>query len=369
MQFFKRDFIGLGRQSILFFVVALVLIKFLASSLAAPHGAWDAWAIWNTHARFILQIGVDNVFRGDRFRTAFAPQLPHSDYPPLLPFLVAFSWRFTGIHSQAVPIGIAMLFTFGTAGLLYQTLTYLKLHTQAWLIGIALLITPDFSFEGTGQKADVPLGFFILACATSLVLYEREHRLRWLVLAGVLAGLALLTKNEGALFVVCLAIAYVKIWCRPREAQWFVLGILPFVLVLIYFKLVVQVPNDIVAGQGSETLSRLTTLSRYETVTRAFSQRLEWYAKISFLVVMYLLLTGARPAKQLFPIFLLVALMLCGYFFIYVITPKPLDWHLNTSLHRLVLHVWPTALLSYGLMGETHVFSADHESPVGQASG
>jgi 4-amino-4-deoxy-L-arabinose transferase-like glycosyltransferase len=257
-----------------------------------------------------------------------------------------------------------MLFTLGTVELLYQTLTYLKLHTQAWLIAIVLLITPDFSFEGTGQKADVPLGFFILACVISLVLYEREHRLEWLVLAGVLAGLALLTKNEGALFVVCLAIAYVKIWRRPREARWFVLGILPFVLALIYFKSVVHVSNDIVAGQGSETLSRLTALPRYGTITRAFSQRLDWYAKITLLLVMYMLLTGARRVKQLFPLFLLIALMLGGYYFIYVITPKPLNWHLNTSLHRLILHVWPTALLSYGLMGQTSASSADHEGPV-----
>jgi hypothetical protein len=39
-----------------------------------------------------------------------------------------------------------------------------------------------------------------------------------------------------------------------------------------------------------------------------------------------------------------VAIQLAGYFAIYVATPNDLDWQLNTSLPRLLLHVWPLAV-------------------------
>ena len=42
---------------------------------------------------------------------------------------------------------------------------------------------------------------------------------------------------------------------------------------------------------------------------------------------------------------LCLGIMLTGYFFIYVITPKNLDWHIRTSLNRLLLHLWPAFLL------------------------
>ena len=36
-----------------------------------------------------------------------------------------------------------------------------------------------------------------------------------------------------------------------------------------------------------------------------------------------------------------------GYFFVLVTTPNPLDWHLTTAGRRLLLHLWPAALLLF----------------------
>jgi hypothetical protein len=35
---------------------------------------------------------------------------------------------------------------------------------------------------------------------------------------------------------------------------------------------------------------------------------------------------------------------LTGYFFVYVVTPLDLYWHLVTSLNRLFLQLWPGAI-------------------------
>jgi hypothetical protein len=42
--------------------------------------------------------------------------------------------------------------------------------------------------------------------------------------------------------------------------------------------------------------------------------------------------------------------MLLGFGVIYVITPKDLAWHLDTSLWRLLLQLWPSALFVYCLI-------------------
>ena len=46
---------------------------------------------------------------------------------------------------------------------------------------------------------------------------------------------------------------------------------------------------------------------------------------------------------------LALALTLCGYFAVYVITPNDLYWHLRFSLNRLFLQVWPATIFLFFL--------------------
>ena len=45
----------------------------------------------------------------------------------------------------------------------------------------------------------------------------------------------------------------------------------------------------------------------------------------------------------------MLVLLTIGYFFVYVLTPRDLSWHLQTSLERLMLQAWPLAVLAAGL--------------------
>ncbi|MBN2438901.1 MAG: hypothetical protein JXL20_09920, partial [Deltaproteobacteria bacterium] len=53
--------------------------SFIFAFLKEPHGKWDAWLIWNMHARFLFR-------GGEHWRDAFASGLDwsHWDYPLLL---------------------------------------------------------------------------------------------------------------------------------------------------------------------------------------------------------------------------------------------------------------------------------------------
>ena len=129
---------------ILFFTL---LIAFLSSMyglvqrlLGNPHGeGWDAFAIWNLHARFL--------FLGrDYWKEGFTNLIPwsHPDYPLLLPASIAHFWTYLGRDSVAVPAVIALAFTISTLAILVSALLQFRGKDSACLAGIVLLGTPFF---------------------------------------------------------------------------------------------------------------------------------------------------------------------------------------------------------------------------------
>ena len=86
---------------------------------------------------------------------------------------------------------------------------------------MTLLGSMTFLRHGGWQQADVPLACFMLSAVLLLVLYdaaERPHR-GFLVLSGVMAGMAAWTKNEGLLFLIALPTARIAVAWRPGGAK------------------------------------------------------------------------------------------------------------------------------------------------------
>jgi hypothetical protein len=49
----------------------------------------------------------------------------------------------------------------------------------------------------------------------------------------------------------------------------------------------------------------------------------------------------------------MLGIMLAGYFMIYVISPRDLEWHILTSLDRLYSQLWPCFILTFFLIVQT----------------
>src|ERR1700754_2832572 len=45
----------------------------------------------------------------------------------------------------------------------------------------------------------------------------------------------------------------------------------------------------------------------------------------------------------------IAAIVLAGYYAVYLTTPMDLRWHLDSSLERLLMHLWPSFLLLLGV--------------------
>jgi len=336
-----------------------ILAAALAISAREPHGQGDASAIWNLIARLIYRGGA-----------GWADALPHmnwthSDYPLLLPLSVARLWAYGG-ETQVAPALLALLFTFGTLGLVVSSVSLLSTRTQGYLAGLVLLEPYLFFRIGTYQYADTPLGFFLLAALVLFSLYDRAPGGDGLlVLAGMMTGYAAWTKNEGLLILLSVAagrlVAVAASGCLKtylRQVAYFSVGAVPILLVVLYFKAAIAPANDLVAGQGLRaTADRLLDFSRYVLILKAlvnhFTGFRKWYAHPAWLLVIYAWLLGVKTERAervtLLTFASALGLVLAGYFFIYVTTPRDLEWHLTFSLDRLLIQLWPSFVLLFFL--------------------
>jgi hypothetical protein len=355
-------------------VIVSGLAYFAARWSAQPHGEWDSWAMWNLRARFLYR-------GGEHWHDGFSPVLLWSspDYPLLLQASVARCWTYLGHEATLAPALLGLLFTFAAAGVLCAAVGSLRGPTQGLLAALVLLGTSLFLRTGSLQIADVPVGFFILAALALLALHDGPGAAgpRGLVLAGMMAGFAAWTKNEGLLFLACLLPVRLALRGRARgwkgaarEALPLLLGLLPVMALVVAYKLTVAPPNDLVSGQGSQTtLGRLTDPTRYRMIADAFV----WvffsigpWAFVPLGLAFALLGPAPRPARALARLpLLVVVLMLLGFFGVYVLTPRDLHWQLETSLYRLYMQLWPSALLGYFLAVATPEEVAARQRAVG----
>jgi hypothetical protein len=355
------------------FAIAAITALYQATVrvIAHPHGeGWDAFAIWNLHARFLF-------LGGAHWRDGFNSIIPwsHPDYPLLLPAATAHLWTYLGHDDPLGPAIVGLIFMFSTLALLVSSLVSLRGRHAAMLGGLALSSTPFFIEQGTSQYADVPLSFFILA---SLVLlhvariHSKSKKLAPMMLSGMAAGFAAWTKNEGLLFLAALLVALV--WAAISGARqqdssgelartrsllaYFLLGSTPLLLLIFWFKRDIAAPGDLFSSP-STMIQKILTPTRYWIILQWFAKELlrfgNWWiipgtvAMFAFFLVLSFRRRKSESSPVLYLSTLTLILTLAGYFAIYLITPRDLYWHLRFSLNRLFLQLWPSAIFLFFL--------------------
>ena len=276
-------------------------------ALARPYGSgWDSFAIWNLHARFLFRGGIN-------WRDGFSPLIPwsHPDYPLLLPAAIAHFWTVHGPRnhrssdSRSGSSSHSVRWDYYSPGS-----TFSLSRTSALLGAMCLLSTPFFIDLGTWQYADVPLSFFILATLVLLHLHDRlanagvESR-STRALAGLAAGFAAWTKNEGVLFL--LAVLLARMWLTSRQSSPvrrpisqmapMLLAVAPIFALIAFFKRAVAPPGDLFSDPAT-MLHKLGDPSRYWAVLKWYGRELvrfgEWWS-IPLPIVMLVLYFLLRP--------------------------------------------------------------------------
>jgi hypothetical protein len=174
-----------------------LLVEYARAFAVAPLDRYDAWAIWalKGHALYAFGWADPAVFAGSAYRFA------NLDYPLLLPSLEAVDFHAMGafdtrlLHLQFLLFLVAALAALGTV-LAGQVRPFLL-----WTLLGAVALAPAVFDQLLTAYADLPLAlvFSVGAAAAGRWLLTDE---RWaLALATLCFAGALLTKNEGTLFV------------------------------------------------------------------------------------------------------------------------------------------------------------------------
>ncbi|RPJ28981.1 MAG: hypothetical protein EHM33_02720 [Chloroflexi bacterium] len=340
----------------------------------SPHGDYDAQAIWNLRARSIYR-------SGDTWENAFSPLINrnfHMDYPLLVPLSVVGGWNMLGSEVQRVPAVLSMLFLFGMAGIVFSVIAHLRTSSQAALAVIVLLATPSLLLFSTFQTADIPLTYFLIASTSLLILASNSNNRSLLFLSGIMAGLAAWTKNEGIPFLLVMIVCTLFI-SGVRQARTH----LPFLLAgmalplftIVLFKIFVPANNDLFVNNGlSEIISKLLSPERYvQIMTHLLSELLQlggWPVSIIIILFVYGWIMGIRssgsPAEKFSGVIPLSQFVI--YMLIYIITPYDLEWHINYSMSRLLIHIFPLALFSFFLFVNTPETVLNKSAPYSQVT-
>ncbi len=342
----------------------LALAGFIGRFLTIPHGHADAWTVWNSAAKFIARSGAD-------WRIGFSGPTPinaHTDYPLLLPLIHAAAWGGAASQNAYIPILVAGLFTASTVGVLIAALKRERGIHQGLIAGLVLVATPFFVIHGTSQYADIPLGFFILSTVVLFSIYDREAspRSEYLALAGLAGACAAWMKNEGLLFfIACLAFRFgmvvssrgIRAWFR--EIGVFLLGASPILAALAYFKVGIAPANDLVRSWSVASVAgRLANPERFRQVGGGYLKTLallkNHVLNIPLVLTVYLLLAGWQVEKKdrrglVFIVALFIS-MLVAELIVYLLSPHDIAWHIEFSLSRLWLQLYPTGLYFYFLV-------------------
>jgi Dolichyl-phosphate-mannose-protein mannosyltransferase len=315
-----------------------------------PDAGWDAWMIWNLRARALLRTGGDLAVAcsGALARADFGF---HPSYPLLRPGLVALGWRIAGQETPWVSAGLSFACAAIVLALLFAEVARRSGRTAGLLAATVFATTPMLAEQAAGGIAETLLCALTLCAAVLLSAAEDapegRRRALW-TLAGLALGVSTSVKNEGALFLLAFLVA-----AGPKCAGRMLLGAAGPVALTLWFKLGLAPLDDLITpAMGARALHALAP-RRVAMLLLATARRVVFFQQWGVHLVAALLFLGLRRARgPLSPLtarlLLVVALVLLGDAAVYLTTPWDLDWHLRTSMDRLILQVWPIALLAFG---------------------
>jgi hypothetical protein len=329
---------------------ALFAADFQASAAANPSGEWDALSIWNLRAQFMAG-------GPETWRRAVTSELgghmagsAHPGYPLFLSGFLALQFVAGGdATSTMIPIVASLLFSFATLLLLGAGLASRKsvgMGAIGWLI---LLCSEVFASQAASQYSDLLQG---LAFLGALILLDRatEASPGLLFASGLALGLAAWTKNEGLPFA--LAALGVAAWRFRAQAVWVVLGSAPGLAATAVLKLfVAQGREAVFPATVGDMISKLVQAGRWWQALLGFGKAIidagdPWAHPVILGAAVALALRFVpKPERQKqWPLWIPVAATAAAEYGLYLVTTADLDWHISTSVSRLLAQLWPSLI-------------------------
>lgn len=342
-----------GVCAVLGFIINIAI--FAPAIWARPSGDFDALAVWNLRARFLTLTDATH------FRDAFSPALiyAHTDYPLLVPGSIAQMWSLSGDFWWLTPMLVAAVFFLSMPAVMLATFSCLGRHFQGCAAALATLGGSWYAILAANQYADVPMSFFVAGTICSVYLGFTTGSTRPFLMAGLCAGLAAWTKNEGyafclvALATIAMTIIAVRGEACKRRLLMLNGGAAAILWVVVIYKLAFAGPGDPVIVNAPTMAQRFHDQERLLYTATSFAVSapsfLHWVVFPLFPLLAVLPFVGVdlRRGNGISAIIaaVTVCLMVPAYFIAYIASPYNLHWLVAFSVDRLFLQIWPAALM------------------------
>ncbi|QDU11387.1 hypothetical protein [Gimesia aquarii] len=356
---FKRLCLGI----LLFLSVSTIL-----QCLMTPQRFWDERAIFGLKAIVIFQeatIQSDSLLHPDFVQY-------HPKYPLLIPLNEAhFYLLFGEVNDRWSKIIFPMLYVGMTLTFLGTILQLTRQKVRTWLFTLMLATVPvmvPFEYGFLSGQADGPIACFHTVTLLYLWRYlsglknpedKRSSSTRYLIIAGLTAGMTIFTKDEGIAFFLIDLIALSIITLIYFRNQFvlavtsiFKFGITTVIVVAPWFYHREQLPSTTEMGYFSrmqistfaEGMAALTWAIQH-LLWRMFLQAGKWGLQWWMLILSFV----AFPLKAIKPnqLFLLLnilgalaALLIAG-----MIAPTAVEEHIGESSQRFLMQISGAAVL------------------------
>ncbi len=325
--------------SLIFLAVALIFISNSINTYALKYGAWDAMAIWNFHAEYL--------YDPEHWRKVFQnTAYSHADYPMCLPATVAYFMRVCSTDSTLmVPFVLCVALVLTIPVLVFQEVSQKQMGAAVGVL--ALFIVEDYYVvSSVSQYADIVVAFFLL-CAFICASHIREDK-RYAALCAFFIAACAWTKNEGIVLALIFVAWNARVFFSKQNIIYSIGGLALPLVTLAAFKLSCPAQNDLVAGASNDIIGYLWQPSRYATIAGSYKKVImkEFpFTTIAIIIfAVFCIVKKKMPGKP----FYILATCIVAYSMFYVLTPKPLVWHLETSHSRLLLQLMPALLYVMG---------------------
>lgn len=321
-------------------VVLLFLHLTLYSFLFSSALGWDGMENWFFKAKaFYLDGGITEKFLNHPFAyyegfEGFNDTYYFSSYPVFLPLMVAWIYTFiAGVHEfwgkllWVIFLG-NLVWLFAVAGSRFG-------HKKIALLLLLLTFSARAVFNHLsilyGGYADLPLATYVLASTVIWLEWKKSNDQRLLVLSLILASIGAMIKDDGKVFLLVMFVL-----SRKYLLAWVpILILLPWQFIKWQFGLHSYLFEQIHIDYVVKSITAYLTM--------AFNTNRFYFAGVLFMVTAVI----AVLKRNLIAVWIsvLVGLTVCGYMLIYIFTPLDINRHLESSVDRLLFHVYPTAML------------------------
>lgn len=347
--------IGVG-VGLVFFV-----LDFQTASSANPAGEWDAMSIWNLRAHYLAS--------GDLWRRAVSSELggqmtgaAHPGYPLFLSGFIGLQWSASGgfpasgSFNDAVPIAASFLFAAAALVLLGASLASRRSVALGLLAWLVLLASEVFASQTAAQYSDLLQGLAFLSALVLLEAAQETGEARVLAAAGLAIGLSCWIKNEGLPFA--LAALGAAAWRFWPKVLWLGVGALPGFLATAVLKLFLVHGSEAVFPKTvSEAVDKIAGAGRWWQAALGFGKAVYdagnlWTHPVLLAALLALALRFVPAAERRARMWLLIPIgaTAAAEYGLYLVTTADLNWHISTSVSRLVAQLWPSLIWLFFLV-------------------